>query len=291
MGGRKSGVAQKIGDEDVGTGLVDAAMQPAQHHRHDQRRQKQCRAAEAQSRRRQSPAARPFVFMYAQIKKMEEEKIEAIEEIVPARQSAQRKKDGCAGQPGVALAVQRQKIAKDKEGQKFNARDMGMMHRLGDVPGTEGEDETARCRADHAAAQIAAKIEGSRARQRKGSQDRDVLQPHKRRQRGAENLAQDPYRKDLRISKGVIIKRDAFGRADQAREEEIALMRLDGIPAVPEVLQIVFRRPQQRRGQMRQGLPEEQCRQRRERGQHDKKFRRPPGGHVSDRRIDFSPGP
>ena len=52
-----------------------------------------------------------------------------------------------------------------------------------------------------------------------------------------------------------------FREAQQVREEELAWLPADGrVPRVPEVLHVIFRRPDQRRAELRQPLPEHQGR-------------------------------
>ena len=69
---------------------------------------------------------------------------------------------------------------------------------------------------------------------------------------GGEIIAEQPRQqrdgKDLRPGEGVIGQRRAFRKADGVGEEQIApALGMNHMPAVPEVLHIVFRRPDQRR--------------------------------------------
>ncbi len=70
------------------------------------------------------------------------------------------------------------------------------------------------------ARQSAAEIKATRACQRKGGEDGQILHLDEGRKRCSEEFAQNPDRKDLRIGEGMIIERGTFRRADQMGEEE-----------------------------------------------------------------------
>ncbi len=84
-------------------------------------------------------------------------------------------------------------------------------------------------------------IKRAGSRERKGQQQRQILQKDKRVSIRAEQFRQRNEQCDLRIGEGVIIERDAFGITDEFRVKE--MVRVAGhrrIPAVPEILKIVL---------------------------------------------------